>query len=662
MTRFPDIKPTTQRVVIEAVTPSVDDGRFAAKRIVGDRVTVEADVFGDGHDHVSSEVQYRVAGSGRWKTVPMERLAMDRRRGSFTVDRPGGHEFRVRGWIDHFDTWRDGLEKKVGAGQDVSVDLQIGADMVVDAVDRADGDDAEALSGFATRIGDATATDDERVAAALEPDLSALLFEWGDRSMATITPAFPLWVDRTRARFSSWYELFPRSWGAPGSHGTFADVAEKLDYVAEMGFDVLYLPPIHPIGVTMRKGPNNSLDASPEDPGVPWAVGSSDGGHLAINPKLGTLDDFRALRKRAESLGIELAMDIAFQCSPDHPWVTEHPEWFKHRPDGSIQYAENPPKRYEDIYPIDFETSDPEGLWEALRDVFLYWIDQGVEIFRVDNPHTKAFPFWEWVITQVTERHPGAIFLAEAFTRPTVMHRLAKAGFTQSYTYFTWRNTAWELKTYMEDLSAVSDFLRPNFWPNTPDILPQYLQNGGRPAFIARAVLAAMLSSNYGVYGPEFELMGNTPRAPGSEEYLDSEKYQIREWDLDRADSLAPLLGRLNQIRRDHAALQRTDNITFHPIDNQDILCFSKEWEDDLVLVVVNLDPHHTQSGYIQLPLEEMGIAEHSSFQVHDLLTDRRFLWNDQWNYVELDPTGIPAHVFAVRKLVRTEHDFDYYL
>ncbi len=379
-------------------------------------------------------------------------------------------------------------------------------------------------------------------------------------------------------------------------------------------------------------------------------------------PQLGTLEDFRSLVERADSLGLELAMDIAFQCSPDHPWVTEHPEWFKHRPDGSIQYAENPPKRYEDIYPIDFETSDPTGLWAALRDVFLHWVDEGVEIFRVDNPHTKAFPFWEWVIGQVTERNPRVIFLAEAFTRPTVMQRLAKVGFTQSYTYFTWRNTAWELTTYMQDLAAVSDFLRPNFWPNTPDILPQYLQTGGRPGFVVRAILAATLSSNYGIYGPEFELMGSTPRTPGAEEYLDSEKYQIRDWDLDRADSLAPLLTRLNAIRREHPALQRTDNITFHATDNQDILCYSKEWDDDLLLVVINLDPHHTQSGYIQLPLEEIGIDEHSSFQVHDLLIDRRYLWNDRWNYVELDPTGIPAHVFAVRRLVRTEHDFDYYL
>ena len=656
------IKPTAHRVVIEDVTPRVDDGRFAAKRIVGDEVAVEADVFGDGHDHVAAALEHRPVGEGAWTAVPMVPIGIDRWRAAFTVSEVGLHEFRVRGWIDHFDTWADGLRKKAEAGQDVSVDLEAGRTLVAEADDRARGAASTALSGFAERLGDDEVGVDERVEVGLYPGLAELMAEGGDRSRATVTQAYPLRVDRVRARFSAWYELFPRSWGSPGEHGTFADVAEKLDYVADMGFDVLYLPPIHPIGVTKRKGPNNSLDAGPDDPGVPWAVGSSEGGHTAINPLLGTVEDFQALRTRAEELGLELAMDVAFQCSPDHPWVNEQPEWFKHRPDGSIQYAENPPKKYEDIYPIDFETSDPDGLWNALRDVFSYWIDQGVRIFRVDNPHTKAFPFWEWVIAEISAAHPDVIFLAEAFTRPAVMYRLAKLGFTQSYTYFTWRNTAWELQGYMEDLEAASDFLRPNFWPNTPDILPLYLQTGGRAAFVVRAVLAAMMSSNYGVYGPEFEQMGATPRAPGSEEYLDSEKYQIREWDLDRPDSLAPILARLNQIRRDHAALQHTDNIRFHPTDNPEILAFSKAAGNDLVLVVVNLDPHHTQSGHVDLPLFDLSIDDQRAYQVHDLLSDRRYLWHGNWNYVELDPAGIPANVFAVRRLIRTEHDFDYYL
>ena len=661
MTRFAPIKPTTQRVVIEDVTPRVDDGRFAVKRVAGDEVIVEADVFGDGHDHVSAVLEYRKRGASEWRTAPMVAVDQDRHRGSFRVEETGGYEFRVRGWIDHFDTWRDGLEKKVAAAQDTSVDLQIGAALVAAAAGRAKGSAAKALASFAESLAEAAAPSRDRIDAALDPALLALMSAWGDR-LPTDSDPYPVWADRERARFSTWYELFPRSWGKPGEHGTFDDVAAKLEYVADMGFDVLYLPPIHPIGETKRKGPNNTLDADPDDPGVPWAVGSAAGGHDSVNPHLGTLEDFQNLRTRAESLGIEVALDIAFQCSPDHPWVAAHPEWFKHRPDGTIQYAENPPKKYEDIYPIDFETSDPEGLWTALRDVFLYWIDQGVEIFRVDNPHTKAFRFWEWAIAEVTETHPGVIFLAEAFTRPTVMYRLAKLGFTQSYTYFTWRNTAWELRDYVEELVGISDFLRPNFWPNTPDILPQFLQTGGRPAFVTRAVLAATLSSNYGIYGPEFEQMGNTPRVGGSEEYIDSEKYQVREWDLERSESLVPLISRLNGIRREHPALQRTDNVTFHATDNPDLLCYSKEWGEDLVVVVVNLDPHHTQSGHVELSLDELGIAEHGSFQVHDVLIDRRYLWSDRWNYVELDPSGIPAHIFAVRRLVRTEHDFDYYL
>lgn len=656
------IRPNARRVVIEDVTPRVDDGRFAVKRVVGDVLVVEADVFADGHDHVACALEYREPGRRAWRAVPMEQVGVDRRRGSFTLETVGSTEYRVRGWIDRFDTWRDDLRKKAGAGQDVAVELEAGGILVSAAAARAKRVAVTALRTFAEALTDTGAGQAERVATALDHDLAALMDAWGDRSQATVSRAFPLRVDRERARFSSWYELFPRSWGPPGEHGTFADAAARLDYVAGMGFDVLYLAPIHPIGITNRKGPNNSLDAGPDDPGVPWAVGSSDGGHTAINPQLGTLANFQALRRRAEELGMELAMDIAFQTSPDHPWVAEHPEWFAHRPDGSIRYAENPPKRYEDIYPFDFETSDPDGLWAALRDVFLYWIGQGVKIFRVDNPHTKPFPFWEWVIGEISADHPEVIFLSEAFTRPAVMHRLAKLGFTQSYTYFTWRNTAWELQSYMEDLRSVSDFLRPNFWPNTPDILPEYLQTGGRPAFAVRAVLAATLSSNFGVYGPEFELMGRTAREPGSEEYLDSEKYQIRDWDLDDPQSLAPLLRRLNSIRRDHEALQRTDNVRFHATDNHELLAYSKAEGRDLVLVVVNLDPHHVQSGHVELPLAELGIDEYRPYQVHDLLTDRRYLWHGGWNYVELDPEGTPANVFAVRRLVRTEHDFDYYL
>jgi starch synthase (maltosyl-transferring) len=469
-------------------------------------------------------------------------------------------------------------------------------------------------------------------------------------------------VDRGLAGFSTWYGMFPRSWSVAGRHGTFADVAKQLGYVADMGFDVLYLPPIHPIGTTFRKGGNNSLESGPDDPGVPWAIGSAEGGHTAIHSELGTIEDFRALRDAAAGQGIEIALDVAFQCSPDHPWVSEHPEWFRHRPDGSIQYAENPPKKYQDIYPLDFETSDQKGLWLALKDVFDHWTGEGVRIFRVDNPHTKAFAFWEWVIAEIRRENPDVIFLSEAFTRPKVMYQLAKIGFTQSYTYFAWRNTRQELIEYMGDLGQVAEFFRPNFWPNTPDILTQQLQTGGRAMFITRYVLAATLSSNCGIYGPAYELMEHEPLSPGSEEYRNSEKYQIREWDLDSPGSIAPVITRINMARREHPALQRTHNVTFHPTDNDRLICYSKRVVGDLVLVVVNLDPDYEQAGFVDLDVDALGVDPAHQFQVHDLLTDRRYLWQGSRNYVQLDPRGIPAHVFEVRKRVRSEQSYDHFI
>ena len=657
---------TTRRVVIEDVTPRVDDGRFPAKRIVGDVVTVEADVFADGHDAVAADVRYQRRGETAWRRVPMEPVVNDRWRGEFTVTDIGRFSFTVEGWVDHFATWRLGLAKKRDADVVEESDLEIGAGLIEDAAERAKNDTrAELLSATAALLGDRRRPIETRVEAALAPEVADAMRLFPDRSRSTVhDPIYEIWVDRERARFSAWYELFPRSWGDEGEHGTLSDVADRLDYVAEMGFDVLYLPPIHPIGRTNRKGPNNSLEAGPDDPGVPWAIGGPEGGHTAIHPQLGTIEDFRKLRDRAAELGLEIALDVAFQCSPDHPWVTEHPEWFAHRPDGTIQYAENPPKRYEDIYPLDFETSDPEGLWEALRGVFEFWIAEGVKIFRVDNPHTKAFPFWEWVIGELKRQEPDLIFLSEAFTRPKVMYRLAKLGFTQSYTYFAWRNTAWELREYLTELTQgePAEFFRPNFWPNTPDILTEYLQTGSRGAFVTRLVLAATLSSNYGIYGPAFELMESTPRHPGSEEYLDSEKYQIRHWELDRPDSLAPIIRRINEIRREHPALQRMDRLVFHPTDNEQLLCYSKQHGDDTILVVVNLDPTHTHSGWTSLDLAELGVDPDHQFQVHDLLVDRRYLWQGPHNFVQLDPHLMPAHVFAVRRRVRTEEDFDYYL
>jgi len=641
---------TTKRVVIESVSPRVDDGRFPAKSPLGDPVVVGAKIFADGHDTVAAVLAHRKASSRKWEEVPMDFLGNDAWEASFTPDELGAWQFKIAAWVDHFLSWRSGLEKKVEAGVDVGVDLLIGAELVDAAAERAKGTDAKSLTVLAEDLGNASFSQDERVAAALSDELNELMVAHPDRSKVTTSDTpLEVTVDRERSVFSTWYELFPRSWAdQSGRHGTFADVEKHLDYVAGMGFDVLYLPPIHPIGHQFRKGPNNTLDPGPEDPGVPWAIGSEEGGHKSIHPQLGTLDDFHSLVDSASEAGLEIALDIAFQCSPDHPWVTEHPEWFKARPDGTIQYAENPPKKYQDIYPLDFETSDPEGLWSALKDVFDYWIDQGVRIFRVDNPHTKAFPFWEWAIAEIRSEHPDVILLSEAFTRPAVMHRLAKVGFNQSYTYFAWRNTKQELTEYMADLEEVEDFFRPNFWPNTPDILTEQLQTGGRAAFMIRYVLAATLSSNCGIYGPAFELMEHEPLRPGSEEYLNSEKYQIRDWNLDREDSLAPVITQTNRARHAHPALQRNRGLVFHQTDNDMVMCFSKSLDSDVILTVVNLDPHHMQSAWVHLDIDAIGVQPESEFQVHDLLTDRRYLWRGPDNFVQLDPNGVPAHVFNV--------------
>ena len=659
------IPATTSRVVIEAVKPTVDDGRFPYKRIAGDAVEVSADVFADGHDAVAALVRYKRRGEKKWHRVPMEPLVNDRWAASFTVDEVGRYAFTVEGWIDHYASWAKGILKKDDVGVATEIDLEMGAILIDEGAVRATGATSALLTETAGSLRDGTEPVSDRVALGTSQRVAEAMRAFPDRSRSTVhDTVYEVAVHRERARFSAWYELFPRSWGPADGHGSLRDVIDHLDYVADMGFDVLYLPPIHPIGTTFRKGPNNTLEPGPDDPGVPWAIGSQEGGHTDIHPELGTLTDFQALRTRTEELGMELALDIAFQCSPDHPWVTEHPEWFRHRPDGSIQYAENPPKKYQDIYPLDFETSDAEGLWRALRDVFAFWIDQGVRIFRVDNPHTKAFPFWQWVIDDLKRDDPGLIFLAEAFTRPKVMYRLAKLGFSQSYTYFAWRNTRWELEAYLTELTEgeAAGFFRPNFWPNTPDILTEFLQTETRPAFITRLLLAATLSSNYGIYGPAFELMEGTPREPGSEEYRDSEKYQIRHWDLERSDSLAPIITRVNEIRREHPALQRTEGLTFHPTDNDMLMCYSKVHGDDVVLVIVNLDPHHLQSGWTNLPLDDLGIDPGHPFQVHDLLVDRRYMWHGPHNFVQIDPSAVPGHVFAIRRRVRTEHDFDYYL
>ena len=534
------------RVMIEGVKPEIDGGRFPIKRVVGEEVAVEADIFVDGHDLLSAVLLYRREEDPQWWETPMEFLVNDRWRGKFQVSQLGHYRYTVMGWVDGFKSWRQGLSKKVQAGQEVAVDLLGGAALIAQASQRATGPDAGTLQEWADTLEDSSIPLLSRVELALSEEVASLVARYPDRQLAsTYARELAVVVDRERARFSAWYEMFPRSCSPrPGQPGTFNDCEARLPYIAEMGFDVLYWPPIHPSGVTQRKGKNNSVTPTPDDTGVPWAIGGKEGGHKSVHPQLGTLEDFRNFVARAKEYGIDVALDIAFQCSPDHPYVREHPEWFRKRPDGAIQYAENPPKKYEDIYPFDFETEDWPALWEELKSIFMFWAQQGVHIFRVDNPHTKAFPFWEWCIAEVKKIYPEAIFLSEAFTRPKVMYRLAKLGFTQSYTYFAWRNTKLDLTQYFTELTRteVREFFRPNPWPNTPDILTEYLQTGGRPAFIARLVLAATLGASYGIYGPAFELCESRPREPGSEEYLDSEKYQVRHWDLNYPNSLKEII------------------------------------------------------------------------------------------------------------------------
>ncbi len=653
------------RVIIEGVTPEIDAGRFPIKRIIGEETVVEADILTDGHDALSCVLLYRKESDAKWTEVPMEALGNDHWRGSFRVNELGRYRYTVMGWIDHFSSWCRDLGKRVEAGQDVSVDLLIGAELVEEASKQASAEDSRFLSSFAEAL---RAGGTEGARQALSPELTRLMSICGVRHfVTTYDKELGIVVDRERARFGAWYELFPRSTSTtPGHHGTFKDLEERLPYVASMGFDVLYLPPIHPIGAQFRKGPNNSTTVGPNDPGSPWAIGSAEGGHKAIHSELGTFADFRHLLDTAAKHRIELALDIAFQCAPDHPYVTEHPDWYRHRPDGTIQYAENPPKKYQDIYPFDFETEDWRGLWDELKRVVVFWVGQGVRIFRIDNPHTKPFPFWEWFIAEIKRDCPEAIFLAEAFTRPKALYGLAKRGFTQSYNYFPWRNTKWDLIEYLTEITQtqVREFYGPNLWPNTPDILPETLQFGGRPAFMARFILAATLGPSYGIYGPAFELCENKPLAPGKEEYLDSEKYQIRNWDIDRPDSLRRLISQVNQIRHENSAFWTNHNLHFHDVDNEQIIAYTKSNEDrsNQVLVVVNLDPHYKQSGFITLPLEDLGIDPRQPYQAHDLLTDARYLWHGTRNYVELNPQTVPAHIFVIRRRVRTEHDFDYYL
>ncbi|MGA2209877.1 MAG: maltotransferase domain-containing protein [Acidimicrobiales bacterium] len=650
-------------VVIERVAPVVDGGRFATKAVVGDRLVVTADVFSHGHGLVRALLRHRRPGTRRWTETPMSHLGNDAFVGELVPEVVGPLEIEVAGEVDELAAWARDAERRLQAGRPDASDGPLGRRLVLEAAanlagrrgEAAASDDREALDALrslAARIADDL---DLRTLAGLEELSGPLSRRRLHDEAAAATSRFRATVCPVRAAFSSWYELFPRSASPdPARPGCLRDVIDRLEYVAELGFDVLYLPPIHPIGTTARKGKGNSVHAGRDDVGSPWAIGAGAGGHDAVAPELGTIADFEGLVAEAARFGIDIAMDLAFQCSPDHPWVSEHPDWFRHRSDGTIACAENPPKRYEDIYPLDFHTSDREGLWRELHRVTSAWAARGVRIFRVDNPHTKPFAFWEWLIAEIKREHPETIFLSEAFTRPKVMHRLAKVGFDQSYTYFTWRDEKWDLTEYFEEIAngPGRTYFRPNVWPNTPDILARSLQHAGRAGFVARLVLAGGLSANYGIYGPVFELMWNEPAAPGSEEYLHSEKYEVRHHDLDDPRSLRDLVARVNAARKAHRALQRQSGLRFLPVDNEQIIAWLRRDDsgEDLVVGVVNLDPNWVQAGFVELDLAEVGLPAGTPFPVRDLLTDSVYVWQTGPNYVQLDPAGTPAHLLALER------------
>jgi len=652
----------TSRVVIEQPRPVVECGTLPAKATVGIPLTISASLFADGHDLVMGWVRHGRPGSGagttaRWQELPMRALRDDRFDAVITPTRIGPWSFEIVAMPDLYGSWLSDLRVRLEAGQDVTLELEEGARMAERTAalsGTADGDRQE-LSTLATRLRDRSVTQTHRLHEAARPAAVALLRRTADRETATRSGPWRLSVERELAGFSAWYEMFPRSEGAqPPRSGTFRTAAARLPAIAAMGFDVVYLPPIHPIGHSFRKGPNNATESAPGDVGSPWAIGAAEGGHTAVHPDLGTLDDFGLFVAEAGRQGLEVAVDYALQCSPDHPWVGEHPEWFRHRADGTIRYAENPPKRYQDTYPLDFGSADRTGLWTALRDVALFWIGHGVRIFRVDNPHTKPFAFWEWLIAEIHRHHPDVVFLAEAFTRPAVMQRLAKLGFSQSYTYFTWRTTKEELGEYLTELSQTEkvDWFRPNFWVNTPDILHAYLQQGGPAAFRVRATLAAMTAPSWGVYSG-YELCERVAAEPGSEEYACSEKYQLRPRDWDRADSLAPYITRLNEIRHRHReAIALLPALRIQEIKNDSMLCVSRvnQARDDVLLVVVNLDPYHSQEGTIWLDLEGLGIPADIPFEAHDELTGITYIWQGPESYVRLDPAQQSAHVLHLRR------------
>jgi starch synthase (maltosyl-transferring) len=643
-----------KRVVITNVSPRVEEGKYPAKAVVNENIEISADVFGDGHDEIAVSAYIRHANDKLWTELPMQFVINDYWKASFKLLKIGFYDFKINAWVDHYTTWKKGLKKKFEAGQDIGVELQIGAELLNEAA-LENKKDAARLKAWANHFLEFN-DGQQSVDLAYSNEIAEIMYKHRLADLITEYPVtYQIDVERTKAGFSSWYELFPRSASSmPDTHGNFKDVMKLLPRVFKMGFDVLYFPPIHPIGEVNRKGKNNSLTATENDPGSPWAIGNRLGGHKAIHPQLGTLSDFKELLNEANKYGIDIAMDIAYQCAPDHPYVKEHPQWFKWRPDGTVQYAENPPKKYEDILPFNFETEDWENLWQELKSVIDYWIEAGVRVFRIDNPHTKAFGFWQWMIGEVRKQNPEVIFLAEAFTRPRIMERLAKAGFNQSYTYFTWRNTKQEIEQYMTELTQTDMryYFRPNFWPNTPDILPPALIKGGDNAHVMRLILAATLSSNYGLYGPVYEFGINAPHG-AKEEYIDNEKYEIKHWDWSQYTRIGEIITRVNRIRKENAALQSTWNITFAGTSNDQIISYLKTDADtqNNLVVVVNLDVVNTQGAHIKLPLTQLNIGYNESYQVTDLLGGGKYQWIGDLNYVELNPYQMPAHIFKIEKI-----------
>ncbi|MFD1141358.1 alpha-1,4-glucan--maltose-1-phosphate maltosyltransferase [Larkinella insperata] len=649
------------RVVIERVTPEIDGGRFPIKAVPGDTIAVQADLFLDGHDKLAARLLYKHTDDVEWSEVPMAFVDNDRWGAAFTVEKQGYYSYTIEGWVDHIASWQHEVHLKVAAGQRLISELKAGAVYVNGMAERAEGDDRSTLEWFTQLLSEAAEEYNEvQYGQAIEfvhgEHFKYLFNQYPERKHPSrYVRELIVEVDRPKAGFSTWYCLFPRSaapeLGPDGlpAHGTFRDVERLLPRLEAMGFDVLYLPPIHPIGQAFRKGKNNNVVAQPGEPGVPYGIGSELGGHTAIHPELGTLDDFKHLIAIARNHGMEVAMDLAIQVSPDHPWAKDHPEWFKKRPDGTIQYAENPPKKYQDIYPVYFETDDWRSLWLEMKETMLTWASWGVRIVRVDNPHTKPFQFWEWLISEVKKQYPDMIFLSEAFTKPKVMQQLAKRGFAQSYTYFTWRNNKHEIQEYLTELtqSEMKHYYRPNFWPTTHDINPYVLQSGHEPQFLIRFLLAATLSSNYGIYGPSFELMEHE-QFPGKEEYLNSEKYEIRHWDWNRTNKLTYLIGLVNRIRKENPALQSTNNLTFCRIDDDALMAYLKVSGNNRLLMVINTDGYNRRAGMVQVPTWLMGIRDDQQYSVHDLLTGSHYTWTGQWNYVELDPYLLPMHLFKI--------------